>query len=63
MIQAEDTSQEDEPLSTSLSWINNDVKHALGIRQRAYEIKRRINNEMKKLYQNTLQVGEKLNEL
>ena len=45
MIQAEDTSQDDEPLSTSPSWINNDVKQALGMRQRAYEIKRRINNE------------------
>ena len=27
------------------SWINNDVKQAIGRRQRAYETKRRINNE------------------
>ena len=26
-------------------WINNDVKQAIGRRQRAYETKRRINNE------------------
>ena len=26
------------------SWINNDVKYAIGWRQRAYETKRRINN-------------------
>ena len=28
------------------SWINNDVKQAIGTRQRAYETKRRINNEV-----------------
>ena len=27
------------------SWINNDIKQAIGRRQRAYETKRRINNE------------------
>ena len=27
------------------SWINNDVNQAIGRRQRAYETKRRINNE------------------
>ena len=27
------------------SWINNDVKQAIGRRQRAYEAKRMINNE------------------
>ena len=27
------------------SWINNDVKQAIGRRQRAYETKRKINNE------------------
>ena len=27
------------------SWINNDVKHAIGRRQRAYESKRRISNK------------------
>ena len=27
------------------SWINNDVKQAIGRRQRAYETKRRIKNE------------------
>ena len=27
------------------SWINNDVKQAIGRRQREYETKRRINNE------------------
>ena len=27
------------------SWINNGVKQAIGMRQRAYETKRRINNE------------------
>ena len=27
------------------SWINNDVKQAIGRRQRAYETNRRINNE------------------
>ena len=27
------------------SWINNDVKEAIGRRRRAYETKRRINNE------------------
>ena len=27
------------------SWINNDVQQAIGMRQRAYETKRRINKE------------------
>ena len=31
--------------TTNLSWINNDFKQAIGRRQRAYEIKRRISNE------------------
>ena len=39
------------------SWINNDVKQAIGRRQRAYETK------MKKLLWNSLQLGEKLREL
>ena len=45
MTQAEDTSRKDEPPTTIHSWINNDVKQAIGRRQRAYETKRRINSE------------------
>ena len=41
MMQAEDTSQKDEPPST----INNDVKQAIGRRQRDYGAKRRTNKE------------------
>ena len=45
MMQAEDTSQKDQATINNPSWIYNDVKQAIGRRQRAYETKRRINNE------------------
>ena len=53
-MQAEDTSQKDRDTLLMVcrrhtinnpSWINNDVKQAIGRRQRAYETKRRINTE------------------
>ena len=43
------------------SWINIDVKQAIGRRQRAYETKR--GSTMKKLLRNSLQLGEKLKDL
>ena len=47
MMQAEDTSQNDEPPSTINrgSSYCNDVKQAVGQSKRAYETKRRIGNE------------------
>ena len=45
MMQAENTSQKTQATINNPSWINNDVKQAIGRRQRAYATKRRINNE------------------
>ena len=45
----------------NLSWINNDVKHAIGRRPRAYETKRMINNE--ETITEVIAAGEKLKEL
>ena len=44
MMQAEDIPKRRATISNP-SWINNDVKEAIGRRQRAYETKRRINYE------------------
>ena len=43
-MQAEDIPKRRATIN-NLSWINNDVKQAIGRRERAYEKKRRINNE------------------
>ena len=43
MMQAEDIPKRRATINNP-SWINNDVKQAIGRRQRAYEAKIRINN-------------------
>ena len=52
MMRAEDIPKRQATINNQW-WMNNDVKQAIGKRQRAYETKRR----------NSLQLGEKLKEL